>query len=312
VSAFLVEFLSGGRWRPLSALTAAPLEAPLPAPGPGGPAAADLILPPRLFRSPGLVLVHGLAPQGKDDPELRAAARLLARLGWAVAVPTVPGLTRLTLRPEDRGPVQAAVAGLVAAGHAPVGVIGVSLGAGPALLAAAEPGSRARLSAVLTLGGYASARELLRFALTGAYGFQGLHGRRAVDEAAVARFVAANQDLVDEAGRHLVDNRDPGRVDALLAALPSRTRALLDALSPEGRVAAVTAPVFLVHGRDDPAVPYTEALRLGRATAAAGRPARVVIVGAVGHVEAGPTAAALADLWGLWAAFYAFRLTAAG
>ena len=51
--------------------------------------------------APGLVLVHGVAPEGKDDARLREAARLLARSGFAVAVPTVEGLTVLRLRPED-------------------------------------------------------------------------------------------------------------------------------------------------------------------------------------------------------------------
>jgi dipeptidyl aminopeptidase/acylaminoacyl peptidase len=69
----------------------------------------------------------------------------------------------------------------------------------------------------------------------------------------------------------------------------------------------MSAPLFLVHGRNDPAVPYTEALRLRRAAEAAGRPVRVAIVGAVGHVdpEGQATAGEIARLWATVHAFAA-------
>ena len=94
---------------------------------------------------------------------MRQAAALLARAGFDVAVPTIPGLTRGRLRPDDVEPVVATLA----ARAAPTVIVSVSVGAGPALLAAAEPAVRERVRVVLSLGGYASATELLRFFLTG-------------------------------------------------------------------------------------------------------------------------------------------------
>ncbi len=88
-------------------------------------------------------------------------------------------------------------------------LLGVSLGSGPALLAAADPSIASSVSAVLALGGYASAVELLRYTLTGAFRFDGVSGRRPVNESAIAQFVRANAELVDAAGQRLVDNRDP-------------------------------------------------------------------------------------------------------
>jgi fermentation-respiration switch protein FrsA (DUF1100 family) len=163
----------------------------------------------------------------------------------------------------------------------------------------------------MLLGGYGSVRELLRYTLTGAYAFGSAQGRHVPDEEGIAAFVPANAELVDGAGRSLVANRDPAAVDALLGALAPDTQRLLDELSPAGRLARLRAPLFLVHGRDDPAVPYSESLRLGAAAEAAGHPARVVIVGAVSHVEPGERAA-LGDLLRLWAAFYAFAVTSGG
>ncbi|HKZ08625.1 MAG TPA: prolyl oligopeptidase family serine peptidase, partial [Methylomirabilota bacterium] len=183
--------------------------------------------------------------------------------------------------------------------------LAVSVGAGPALAASADAAVAADLSAVLTLGGYASARELLRFTLTG-----GIAGGRPPDEAAIAAFLAANADLVDDAGRRLAANRDPAAVDALLAGLPPPTQRLLDALSPERWVRDGRAPLFLVHGHDDPAVPVTESARLAAAAERAGREARLVVVGAVGHVEPG-AGARLGDLARLAGCFYAFTVTSA-
>jgi len=308
-SLFLVEFLSEGRWRPLSAVTETPQVSILHAP-PSSPAlAADLYATPALVARAGLVLVHGIAPRGKDDPHLRDAAALIARAGYAVAVPTIDGLTVLRLRPEDADAVSAAIRALVDAGHRPVSVLGVSLGCSPALLAAGDPSIASWISAVLALGGYASAVELLRYTLTGAYQLDAIRGQRPVDERGIARFARANADLLDGAGQRLVANRDPASVDGLIRELPPSTRHLLEQLSPDRSFASIRAPIFLVHGRGDPTVPFTETLRLDGAARAAGRRVTTVIVGAVGHVDPGahPT---LGDLARLAAAFYAFNVAA--
>jgi pimeloyl-ACP methyl ester carboxylesterase len=310
VTCFLTEFLGQGRWRPLSALTHDPAVRPLPATAGPRPVPLDLYTGRSLLRSPALVLVHGLSAAGKDDPRLREAARLLARAGWAVAVPTVEGLTVLRLRPEDSAAVTASVIALQAAGYVRVALLGISLGAGPALLAASDPEVAPRISAVLALGGYASAVELLRYTLTGAYAFGDVAGRSAmVQEPAIAQFAFANAELLDEAGRRLVDNRDPAALDERVRALPPRSQALLAALSPERSITSLEAPLFLIHGRQDPAVPFTESLRLEAAAHAAGRPVRTAIVGVVDHVEA-RLRTGLPDLLRLWATFYAFRRAA--
>jgi acetyl esterase/lipase len=305
---FLAEFLTAGRWRPLSAMTVAPSVRPLVVTARERPVPADLYVRPSFVKAPGLVLVHGLSPEGKDDPRLQRAAMLLAQDGWAVAVPTIEGLTILRLRPEDSLAVVATIRALAQAGHGPVAILGVSVGAGPALLAAADPSVSPAISAVLTLGGYASTVELLRYTLTGAYRFEIHQGRRPIDEAAIAAFTRANPELVDAAGRRLIDNRDPDLVDQLVSVLPEPTRRLLDALSTRTPVARLKAPLFLVHGRDDPAVPYTETMRLEESARAAGVPVKAVIVGSLAHVEpenrAGPR-----DLTRLWATFHAFEVT---
>ncbi len=305
---FLTEFLSDGRWRPLSAVTAEPQVQPLAARAGARDIPADLYASGHPATRPGLILVHGLSAAGKDDPRLREAARLLARAGWAVAVPTMEGLARFRLRPEDADAVTAAGRALRAAGAQPIAMLAVSVGTCHALAAAADPAMAGDISAVLTLGGYASARALLRYTLTG----EGpLGGRARPDEGAIARFVAANHELMDAPGQQLAANREPAAVDQLLAHLPTGSQRLLDALSPERYVGGLRAPLFLVHGRGDPAVPVSESRRLAETAARAGRSTRLAVVGAVGHVEPGARTR-LAEVARLGALFHAFAATSAG
>lgn len=291
--AFLVEFLSQGRLVPLSTLTSAPARERLAVPG----AEADRYAPAGLRGGRALVLVHGFAPQGKDDPRVRAAAELLARAGFDVAVPTIPGLTRGRLRAEDVEPVVATLAGR----PGPAVVVGVSVGAGPALLAAADARVRDRVSAVVSLGGYASASEALRFWLTGAYEYGGVRGRVRHDPALVRAFVAANADLLGTAERGELEQADPERAVRVLSALSPELQRYLDALSPVRVARDIRARLVLVHGRTDRAVPYTESLRL-----AAARPERttLALVGVMDHVAGGAHWQDARDFLTLWRVVY--------
>jgi pimeloyl-ACP methyl ester carboxylesterase len=269
--AFVLEFLSDGAWRPLSALTSTPRVEALAVAG------ASVDRWSAGGRTP-LVLVHGYAPEGKDEPRVRAAAALLARAGFDVAVPTIPGLTLGRLRPDDVGPVLATLA----AQSRPSVMIAVSVGAGPALLAAADPSVRDRVRAVLCLGGYASAASLLRFFLTGEYAWGDIHGRVVHNPDVVRAFVEANADLLDRPAQETL--ADPARAAAALTTPPRPVAELLERLSPERVAADIRARLILVHGLDDPTVPFTESLRLA---AARPRGTTVVLVHLVQHVETG-------------------------
>jgi len=272
--AFLLEFLTHGHPPALSTLTATPSRQPLLVPG----ASVDLYARAGTSRGAALVLVHGFSPAGKDDPRVREAAALLSRAGFDVAVPTIPGLTRGELGSDDVEPVVATLA----VRTEPSVVIGVSMGSGPALLAAADPRVGDRVRAVLSLGGYASASEVVRFWLTGAYGYDGVGGRVDHDPELVRMFVRANGDRLDPPSRALLEGGGPEGAARLLAAPPAELQRYLDALSPIRVARDIRARLILVHGRDDRAVPYTESLRL-----AAARPerTRLVLVGVVDHVK---------------------------
>jgi len=298
---FLLEFLGHGRPAALSMLTVTPARRPFLAPG----TSADLYVHAGLGAGVPLVLVHGFSPGGKDDPRVREAAALLARTGFDVAVPTIPGLTHGQLGWEDVEPVIATIA----AHAASTIVVGVSVGAGPALLAAADPRVRERVSAVLTLGGYASASEVVRFWLTGAYEYEGIRGRVDHDPEVVRMFVRANADRLDASSHRTLGAADRESAARFLAAPPPDLQRYLDSLSPLRVAREIRARLVLVHGRADRAVPYTESLRL-----AAARPERttLVLVGVVEHVGGGGTSSGwqgASDFLALWRVMYALRAT---
>lgn len=212
-------------------------------------------------------------------------------------------------------------------------VVGVSVGAGPALLAAADTRVADRVGLVLSLGGYASTAELLRYFLTGQSGFGPATEKAAPNVEGARLFLRANLDLLEDPGDRtrlaawldapgstlprgleregkavveLLENREPARVEPLIEALPPALRQLLERLSPERVVPQLRGRLVIIHGRNDPAVPYTESLRLADAAERAGIPVRLVVVGVVGHVEAAELPAGALwqrtrDLAKLWA-----------
>jgi pimeloyl-ACP methyl ester carboxylesterase len=313
---FLAEFLSQGERPWLSAaVPGRPTREAVPL---AGRSRADRWRPPGNPPYAPLVLVHGLTPEGKDDPRLGSAAALLARAGFLVLVPDLPGLRAQRLRPDDAAVVAAALDRLADEPEAPgaPAIVAVSVGVQPAVAAAARAPGPVR--AIVSLGGFAEARALVRHFTTAA----------GLDPALAREFLLANLDLVRDpadraavqaalAGRPLsetagaearavlavLENRDPARVEALLAALPAETRALLDTLSPARYAGRLPGRLLLVHGRDDPAIPVTESLRL--AAAADPRRTRLVLVELLAHVEGrAPAWRQARDLALLWSVVY--------
>lgn len=83
---------------------------------------------------------------------------------------------------------------------------------------------------------------------------------------------AQGRDLVAQLGPEgralytLMTNEDPAQVEPLLAALPGALRVQLDALSLRKRdLTHLAGRLILIHGREDPLVPFSESLALSRA-----------------------------------------------
>jgi hypothetical protein len=290
----------------------------------GSTSSADLYLPARGLPRRVVLLIHGVNETGKDDARLVALAQDLARARTAVLVPDFPNLRRMRVRASDADGVVLAYTDLL---HrfpqlCPVhragacGIISFSYGAGPALIAAADPRIRDRVGFEVAFGGYADLTEVIRFVTTG----RASDPRVRAKPYAWARwaFLAGNVDLVSDSadrgrlreiaerkledpgadvsgpaaalgpeGRAVYDlltNQDPARVEALLARVNPAIRGMMTALSPLPGLRHVRARLILVHGVADRSIPFTESERLARAAA---DPARVdlTLTRVFGHVD---------------------------
>ena len=277
---------------------------------------ADLYRPRGLVTAPGVVLIHGANPGGKDDPRIVGLAEALARAGRRVLVPQLTlRLQRLDLTDPLR--IREAVSFLAGGATAKVGVLAFSYGAGLSLVALADrPAIQAHVAFVATVGTYFSLFDLLQGTTTGTVPDQGAtlpwqpdpRARElATEQLAALLGPAAGAALVasvksgDPTGLaqgprsvyDLLANRDPARFNLLAGRLPAALTDRLSSLSPAGSINRVVVPVLALHARTDPASPPTESRAL--IAALDGRvPTRLVIVGSLSHVT--PTVSILRDI----------------
>ena len=255
-------------------------------------------------RGPGIVLVLGALREGRRYPLLERVAATVAGCGYAVLVPELGRLRRLVLGEDALDDLVAASLALAAdADVLPggVGLFGFSLGGSLALLAAADPRLEGRLAFVASLGGYASLLDMLvaatttdaleppsRFAV--AASLVAALGEGSVDERRLREALDADPDHPIEALSEvdaaalgpparavlaLLRNRDPDDLDRLLGEVEG-ARAVLARLSPEGALARVAAPAWVLHDRRDGFVPIAQAERLRES--AGGRPGFTFLV----------------------------------
>jgi dienelactone hydrolase len=262
---------------------------------------ADLYRPHRRGRRFPLLLVHGGNLSGKDDERLVLMANDLARAGFVVLVPEFEGVKNLRSRIADAEDMLQCFRYLCRAEYARTrgGMIGMGSGAGPMLLAAADPRIRDRVRVVATVGGYYDLRNVLSFELTGAYEYGGHPGylrpeaslrwmvayrnldllRSSDDRRKLVKIiekqnryeVAAAESLAKSLGPEgralhaFFVNTDQERFAPLYEGLSLPVRDYVFQLSPARAIQYITATFIIAHGMDDDSIPYTESLRLADA-----------------------------------------------
>jgi len=294
---------------------------------------ADLYLPAHRPEA-GLLLIPGAAERGKDDPRLTAFARTLARARFRVLVPDLPGLRRLQISAENVDEVSATFRYLISGRDFPAperaGIGAFSYAVGPVVLAASQKDLASQVDFILGVGGYFDLEDVLTFATTGYYRADGQwwylepnaygkwvfvlgnlkHLPDAADRRALRKL--AEWHLADGAGPRpkvtlgedahavyrLVTNSDPSRVPGLIEQLPAGVRQAIDQLDLANKnLSRLAAELILVHGRNDPVIPYTQSLALEEAVP--NKQAKVFIVKGLVHVD---VKTGLIGRWRLWRA----------
>ena len=119
----------------------------------------DLYEPAAAIRGP-FVVVQGLALQGERDPRLVNFSRALAESGIPAAVVALPELKACRFDEADVGAIIDLVTELSSASGQKIGIVGFSLGAGLALVAAADERISDIVDPVLLFGPYYSLLDL--------------------------------------------------------------------------------------------------------------------------------------------------------
>ncbi len=270
-----------------------------------------------------IVTIPGAVPQGKDDPRLVAFATTLARAGFAVLTPELPGFRELRIRPSDAREIADAFAYLVGrpelAPDGRAGMFAFSYSVGPAILAALQDDIRDQVRFVVGVGAYHDLPRAMRFFTTGWFEHDGTWQRITPDDTGKMVLVYSSLDyLADGADRAVFDrmvarrmrdpradlaplaaelgsegkavyalavNTDPARFDELYARLPKAMRADLDQLDlAQHDLAPLKMRLILVHGRNDNLIPYPESLALAAAMPE-GQAHVFIIQRVLGHVE---------------------------
>ena len=283
---------------------------------------------------PAVLFLNGATPDGRRNPQVRRLARGLARTGHLVLVPDLPGLARGEIADDTLTAALAAtsaVAGRRDAQDGRVALVGVSVGASLALVAAAEPRLGGRVAVVGGVAPYAELETVVRVATTGTYRFaRGVRPfeaepfvrvvvarslvaalpegpDRAALDGVVSRIAAgASLGPADLAGLvalgpdaravgALLLNRDPGSFDALFAGLSPGVQARLERLSPLDEMPSVGAPVELAAPPRDKYFPLSESRRLVRRAPRG----RLTVTRALTHADLTPSLGEAGELLAL-------------
>ncbi len=109
-----------------------------------------------------VIVIHGLTLQGEKDHRLIRFSRALAGSGIRVAAIGLPGLKECRFAPADIHSIDDLVGFLFRRYQQEIGIIGFSLGAGLALVAAAESDIGNRIGPLILFGPYYDFRDVRR------------------------------------------------------------------------------------------------------------------------------------------------------
>ena len=285
---------------------------------------------------PAIVFANGATARGRRHPDVQAVARGLGRAGYLALVPDLPGLAAGEITPRT---LSATVAVAESVASRPdvrggrVGLVGVSVGASLALLAAEDPALAGRVSVVAGIAPYADLANVLRLATTGFYEDDGtlvhyetnnflslVAGRSLVaalppgpDRSSLLAVLPETDEVGDDppdplaplrarrllrtgAARAVVAllvNRDSRRFDRLYGKLPAGMRAAHARLSPVSAAEDLRAPVELASAPHDKYFPIDESNDLARAAP----DVRVTVTTTLEHAVPAASLRDLADLF---------------
>jgi hypothetical protein len=273
-----------------------------------------------------LILVPGIHPNGIHDRRFSAFAETCAEAGFYVVAPDIPEFRNFHITHESVNILKAILNALPsevpAENRKRIGMLGISYGAGPMFLIAAE----SDVDFLVSVGGYFNLLHTLEYSFTGAHpGDQnrGSHewGRLIFainhlselvapqDEEIVEKSLSLRLQLKVKEAEQLESQLSPDGKELMQGILTGLTETQKDlflnvllrrkeeaiAMSPEHVLNQLDPDthIYLLHGPNDDAIPFEETIELQKALVAAGFDPHTLITPAITHVDF----SRLSDLW---------------
>lgn len=290
---FMFEVLPMLPSRAVDWITPTPVVEHAPLPEGNGLTDLELYRPNSPGPHPGVVVCLGVVPFGTDHPQVPRLGKALARAGFVALLYWSPAMRDQRLDPSDVEGIALAYRWLVGRPFVDPtrsGLMGTCVGGSFALLAAASPAIRDRVSFVGAFAPYASmstlARQIAtrtRSAPTGADCWEVDPLTRRVfvrsvtdhlrpEEAEILRSVGGppggqiDPRVLSEEGRAiapLLGTVEKSKFDDILRQLPAKLQARMAVLTPIRYLSEIRAPlVVLAHDVDDPVIPIDQSRSL--------------------------------------------------
>ena len=263
------------------------------------PIKARFYYPSRGNGGPVMIVLHGVHHLGIEEPRLVAFAEAMSSRGFQVITPELQDLADYRVTPATITTIGECARFVRQSTGKPAVIIGLSFAGGLALMAAAQPEWRDDIGMVVAVGAHDSLQRVLEFfatnqietpsgktfhleahvygPLVAVYDYpQEFFSKADIPAALVtlkyllwedeARAKAEAVHLSPQ-GRQLMDLLFARRIDELSPIILRGIRKYKDEfarVSPQGSLAGLRAPVYLLHGAGDNIIPSTESEWLER------------------------------------------------
>ncbi|WP_158787818.1 S9 family peptidase [Granulicella sp. L46] len=278
------------RWLAVEPVKATELTLTLPS----GVERARMYTPVNHPDAPGMVVVHGVHYLGMDEPRLEAFASAMAGCGLRVLTPELPDIKDYHIGASSIASIGDTAAWMAhESGDKPVGVMGLSFSGSLSLLAAAAPQYRRDIKFVVAVGSEGEMLRVANYYLTGKalrpsgdaevlapheYGalvleYESLQDFVPAPDRDAVRLVLRDHLYEDFAAeRAALAKLTPGQLaeaKQLMDTTSAATRKMIEesderhlaemaSVSPDGQLAQLETPVFLLHGEGDNIIPSAE------------------------------------------------------
>lgn len=281
--------------RPLDWFTPAPVVKQVSYDSVEGVIPADLYRPNDGAKHPAFILMLGVFPVERNQPELVEFCNGLARAGYVVLVHDPPELRKGHINPQEKDGLVTAFQYLQSQPFVDpqrIGFLGFSVGASLATVAAEDERINNQVAVVNFFGGYYDILDVLRAVATHQIVYKG--ERQSWEPSDLTVLVFTNQliESVDDPHDHdlvykalvnkqdlstteyeslgstakliydLFRTHDPGKVDQLIKQIPAPMMERLKAVSPDTNIANLKTRMMIMHDVDDHYITYFESRKL--------------------------------------------------